>query len=97
MATYVVAPIGQSLGEIRQWDFDFNADLETGATIVTPSAVHTPPSGSAATPVLGTPSAGIVPVQLGPLSVVGQHLLDCFAVCSDGEKLQIRLSFVVNY
>jgi hypothetical protein len=97
MSTTVILDRPVGLAEIRQHDFDFSADLETGDTIVTPSAVHTPPSGAAATPTVGTPAAAVVPVKLGPLAVMGQHSLDCFAVTSNGEKLHIRLMFVVNY
>lgn len=85
MATVRNATIQQSLAEKRQWDFDFNPDLPTGVTVSSATATHTPPSGSAETPTVGTIAAGVVPVRLDTLDVIGTHVLRCNATLSDGE------------
>ena len=89
----------QSISEIRQWDFDFNDDLLTGVTVSSATSTHTPPSGSAVTPVVGTIAAGIVPVKLGPLAAgqTGTHFLTCLATLSNGEKSEIKLTFQVDF
>ncbi len=98
----VITPVKtQSLTEQRVWEFDFTDDLLAGVTVTTATAVHTPPSGSALTPLVGMASGAIVPVQLGStsgtLTVTGYHTLDCTATLSDGEKSSIRLLFNVTY
>jgi hypothetical protein len=85
MATEQTATIKQSLAEKRQWDFNFNPDLPTGVTVSSATATHTPPSGSAETPTVGTIVAGVVPVRLDTLEVVGLHELRCAATFSNGE------------
>lgn len=97
MATSVIGPVKQSLLEIRQWDFDFTDDLLDGVSVSSATATHTPPSGSAATPVVGAIASGVVPVQLGPLSVTGWHVLTCLATLNNGEKSEIRLNFEVSF
>ena len=85
----------QSLAEIRQWDIDFGPDLPTGVTVDSATATHTPPSGAASTPTVGTITGDIVPVQLGPLSVVGTHVLSVLATYSNGEISEVQLSIKV--
>jgi hypothetical protein len=91
MATVIHASVKQSLAEKRQWDFDFNGDLPSGVTVSSATATHTPPSGSAETPVVGTIAAGVVPVRLDTLEVEGNHILRCRATLSDGEISEIIL------
>jgi hypothetical protein len=96
MATERTATIKQSYAEIRQWDFDFNPDLSTGVTVSSATATHTPPSGAAETPTVGSISAGIVPVKLDTVTqVVGVHTLRCLATFSNAEKSEIILSIHV--
>jgi hypothetical protein len=96
MATIRKATIKQSYGEKRQWDFDFNNDLSTGVTVSSATATHTPPSGSAVTPTVGTIASGIVPVRLDTITqVIGTHELRCLATLSDGEKSEIILEITV--
>jgi hypothetical protein len=97
VADLIYATKHQSLDEIRQWDFDFRPDLNTGRTIASVVATHVPPSGSASTPNDGTPADGIVPVTLGPLAVTGQHQLDVLATLDNGEKSEMLLVIQVDF
>jgi hypothetical protein len=97
MADLIQARKAQSLSEIRQWDFDFSADLVTGVTVASATATHIPPSGVATTPSVGTIAGAVVPVKLGPLTVTGQHYLSCLATLSDGEKSELRVLIRVDY
>lgn len=98
MAILRTATIMQSLDEIRQWDFDFNDDLPTGVTISSAVAEHTPPSGDVGTVVVGSPSAGVVPVKLTLAALVkGTHYLSCLATYSNGEKSEIKLAIPVDF
>jgi len=100
MATLIVSSITQSTKEKRQWDFDFNNDLPTGATVSSAVATHTPPSGNALTPTVGSPVAGVVPVTLDFVSqsvALGQHQLSCVATFSNAEKSEILLYFRVDF
>lgn len=87
----------QSLAEIRQRDFDFSLDVPDGESVVSATAVHTPPSGSASTPTVGSIVDDIVPVALGPLAVLGQHLLKVTATLSNGQKSEMRVRFFVRF
>jgi hypothetical protein len=92
MATEKTATIRQSYTEKRQWDFDFNPDLNTGRTVSSATATHTPPSGVAVTPTVGVIAAGVVPVRLDSVTqVVGTHVLRCIATLDNGEKSEIIL------
>ena len=95
MADVIPATKKQSLNEIRNWDFDFSAELVGAATISSATATHTPPSGSAATPTVGSIVAGVVPVRIGPLTVAGSHKLTVLATHSDGAKSEVQLAFKV--
>lgn len=97
MADYIVSDKKQSLAEIRQWDFDFSPDLSSGVTVSSATATHTPPSGSASTPTVGTIAAGVVPVTLGPLAVTGTHYLRILATYSNSEKSEIKLRITVDF
>ena len=97
MADIITANKIQSKGEIRQWDIDFSADLQSGVTVVSATATHTPPSGTASTPPVGAIVNGVVPVRLGPLSVTGLHVLDILATYSDGEKSEVKLNILVEF
>jgi len=96
MATYKEASIQQSTGEIRIWTFDYTDDLLSGVTVASGTATHTPPSGDAGS-VTVTASSPYLYLQVGPLSVTGQHYLDGLATLSNGEKSNITLAFTVNY
>lgn len=96
MATEQRATIKQSYSEKRQWDFDFNPDLNTGVTVSSATATHTPPSGSAVTPTVGSIAAGVVPVRLDTVTQVeGSHILRVLATLSNGEKSEIILNITV--
>ena len=90
-------PKKQSKAEIRVWDVDYTRDLRTGVTVSSAVATHVPPSGSAFTPVVGTISANIVPVSLGPLTVLGTHYLIVTATLSDAQKSEVRIEIKVDY
>lgn len=86
MATIINATVKQTYAEKRQWDFDFNGDLPSGVTVSSATATHTPPSGNAVTPTVGSIVAGVVPVRLDLVTnVEGVHSLKCTATFSDGE------------
>ena len=97
MAAAITAPVKQSKTEIRQWDFDFTNDLLGGVSVSSATATHSPPSGSASTPTVGTIANNTVPVTLGPLTVTGRHLLTVTATLSNGEKSQIQLAIDVIF
>ena len=87
----------QSLLEIRQWDVDFALDLSSGITVASAIAWHVPPSGAASTPTVGVIAGSIVPVKLGPLAVIGKHLLYVLATYSNGEKSEALVRIHVEY
>lgn len=96
MATTKTATIKQSYNEKRQWDFDFTNDLETGITVTSATATHTPPSGVAVTPSVGAISGNVVPVRVDNITnVEGKHTIRCLATLSDGQKSEIILYVVV--
>ena len=97
MADLIVAAKQQSLSEIRIWDIDFSDDLKTGVTVSSATAIHLPPRGSAATPTVGVIASNVVPVTLGPLSVIGVHHLEVVATLSDSEKSIVRIQFGVIF
>jgi hypothetical protein len=103
MATIVIEDRPQGRAEVRQRDFDFGPDLETGATILSVTAAHRPPSGTPSTAYVGTIVGSVVPVKLGPINndvpLGGQHILDCFATMNtpDSEVSQIRVLFMVLF
>jgi hypothetical protein len=97
MADCITAKKRQSKAEIRIWDFDFSDDLRGGVTVVSATATHIPPSGTATIPTVGSPVANVVPVSLGPVSVTGRHYLLCLATLSDGEKSELKLKIMVNF
>ena len=83
--------------EIEQYDCDFTDHLETGDTVASATATHTPPSGAATTPVVGTISANVVPVKVGALAVTGLHYVSVLATTTGGLKHLIRLEIPVNF
>jgi hypothetical protein len=95
MATDIIAD-PQSKVEIRTHYCDFALDLPTNVTIVSAIATHTPPSGLAVVPTVVVQSPMVL-VTLGPLTVLGEHLLSVLATLSDAEKTEIRLHLPVNW
>jgi len=90
MAEFTVEPQGTT--EVRTHYIDFTADLPTGITVSSGTAVHTPPSGTATTPTVGAVMTGdILPVTTGPLSVTGRHIVTVTATLSDSQKTVARL------
>lgn len=82
----------QSSVEIRTHYVDFTADLPSGVTISSGTAVHTPPTGTATTPTVGAVMTGdILPVTVGPLTVTGRHIVTVTATLSDGQLSVARL------
>jgi len=96
MATEILVDI-QSTTEVRTHFVSFANDLPSGVTVSGAAAVHTPPSGSAATPTVGTITAGIVPVTIGPLSITGRHILTITATLSNGDLSVARLIIPVEW
>jgi hypothetical protein len=100
MAEIIQASPHQSLAEIRQWEIDFTNDLPTlpaNVVVSSATATHIPPSGAASNPVVGNIANNVVPTQLGPLTVVGLHILAVLASYSNGEKSEIRAQIKVDY
>src|SRR5512139_3372909 len=91
MAEFTVEP--QSTTEIRTHYIDFTADLPTGVTVSSGTAVHTPPTGgTATTPTCGAVLTGdILPVTTGPLGSTGRHIITVTATLSDSQKSVARL------
>lgn len=87
----------QGTAEIRTYDCDFNDDLRSGVTVQSAAAVHTPPSGSAVSPTVGTISAGIAPVTVPALTLLGLHQVAVNATLSDGNISTILLIIPVNF
>lgn len=84
--------------EVRTQYIDFTPDLPTGVTISSGTAVHTPPSGAATSPSVGVVMTGdILPVTIGPLSVVGRHIVTVTASLSDGQTSVARLVIPVEW
>lgn len=96
MADNIQAYKKQSKAEIRQWDFSFVNDLVTGVTVSTATAMHVPPSGTATTPSVSVTSP-VVSVTLGPVTVIGLHVLDVVATLSNGEKSEAHLNIQVDF
>ncbi len=96
MATLIKDPVPQSLLEIRSRTCDYTADLPTGVTVSSATATHLPPSGAAATASVAV-ATPLVNVNLGPLSVKGEHALSVLATYSDGQKSEIRIVFNVEF
>jgi hypothetical protein len=93
----VRGPVSQSLGEERVHVFDYVDDLLQGVTIESATGTLRAPSGSTeatATPVVSSP---LVYIEVGPLAETGQYVLDCDAVCSNDEVLNVRLLINVAY
>ncbi len=97
MADVLEPDKNQSMDEIRTWEFDFTADVLSGLTLASATGIHTPPTGSASTVVIGVISGFTVPVTLGPLSVTGFHYLECLSTFSDTEKSSVRIKIEVPY
>lgn len=96
MATEIIADV-QGSTEIRTHYIDFTNDLPTGVTVSSAAAVHTPPSGAAATPTVGTITAGVVPITIGPLAVLGRHVLTVTATLSNSDLSVARLIIPVEW
>jgi len=96
MATFKLSNVEQSTAEVRTWVVDFTDDLLTGITVVSGTAVHTPPSGTASTPVIAV-SSPRVNATLGPLSVKGMHYLEVRATLSNAEISSVTISIPVGY
>ena len=96
MATFLQANVEQSKPEIRTWVIDYTDDLLTGVTVSAGTAIHTPPSGTAGTPVCVV-SSPYINATIGPLSAVGMHYLEVRATLSDGEISSVTISIPVGY
>lgn len=97
MATEIVTVL-QSTAEVRTHYVDFTADLPDGVTVTGGAAVHTPPSGAATTPTVGSPQAGdILPVTVGPLLTAGRHVVTVTATLSSGDTSVARLIIPVEW
>lgn len=79
----------QGKAEIRTYFFDFTDDLPSGVTLSSATATHTPPSGSASTPTVGSPSNNVVAVTLGVQTVDGDHYLRVLGTLSNSDKALI--------
>lgn len=89
---------GQAMTAIRTWFLDFTDELPQGVTLVNASALHVPPVG-------GTPTTPVTIVQqdtqvwmtLGPVNVLGNHVVFVTYFMSDGEQDSIKLVVPVSY
>lgn len=94
--TTLSGPVKQSLSEKRTHVFDYTLDLLGGVTLSSATAVLTKPDGTTQS-LSGSVNGVLVSVTVGPLAAVGQYYLDCNAVCSDTEILNVRLIIEVGY
>lgn len=91
MAEFTVNPYATT--EVRTQYIDFTADLPSGVTVTSGTAIHTPPTGgTATTPVVASVMTGdILPVTIGPLNITGRHIVTVTATLSDSQKAIARL------
>ncbi len=94
MAT-LVQNIRHTLTEVATYYVDFAPDIPTGVTMTSATATHTPPSGTASTPVV-VRSGTQVAVSIGPFSVKGDHLLSIFAHLDNSDKVPMHLKLNVR-
>jgi hypothetical protein len=95
MATVIKAE-KQGKAEIKAYPVDFTEYIPTGVTVVSATATHIPPTGTALTltPQVATP---YVETMFGPVSVTGIHIVDVLAVLSDGQKSEVRIHIPVRF
>jgi len=96
MATEIICAV-QSVSEIRTYFADFTNDLPTGVTVASATATHTPPSGTAVNPTVGTIASNIAPITVPALTVVGTHIVSVVATLNSGDKSEIRLLIPVQW
>ncbi len=87
----------QARSEVVTWEFDYGPRMRAGENVVSAIATVIPPSGTAPVPVVGGISNNIVPVTVGPLSLVGKHFLDVLATTSLGDQVLARLELAVEF
>jgi hypothetical protein len=95
MTTQLVAQ-EQARAEVKTYPLDFSPDLLTGVTVVSTTATLTAPDGSITTPTV-VPATPFAYVTVGPLTQIGNYLLDVLATLSDSEISAIRLVIPVHY
>jgi len=93
----VRGPVAQSLNEERVHVFDYVDDMLAGVTIESAIGTLQSPDGNVATTATPTVSSPYAYVLVGPLTAIGQYILDCDATCSNGEVLNVRLLINVEY
>jgi hypothetical protein len=93
----VRGPVAQSLNEERVHVFDYVDDLLEDVTIESATGTLHTPAGDTETMETPTVSSPFVYITVGPLTEVGQYVLDCDATCSDDEVLNVRLLINVAY
>lgn len=89
---------GQAMTAIRTWFLDFTDELPQGVILTDATATHVPPEGGAVT----TPAAIVqqdtqVWMTLGPVDILGNHVVYVNYFMSDGEKDSIKLVVPVSY
>lgn len=95
MTTELVAQ-EQSRAEVKTYPVDFGPDLLTGISVVSAIAMLTLPGGNTVVcdVLVVTP---IVYATVGPLTELGDHLLDVVATLNDAEISTVRLTIPVHY
>jgi hypothetical protein len=71
-------------------------NLPAGVTLVSGTATHIPPEGSATTPTI-TIVGSVAIVYFGPLSVKNAHELRVLLTYSDGSKYEFKHNVQVNF
>ena len=70
-------------------------DLQEGEVVVSATATHTPPSGSALTitPTVATPYVNLI---LGPFGVPGVHYVKVQAVGDSGSPSKPEIEYIID-
>jgi len=95
MATYA-SQYTQSTREEATYTVDFTNDLPTGGSVTGGTAVHVPPTGSAASLTISTTSPYVY-VTLPASQSTGVHYIDVTATMSDGDTPTVRIEVDVVY
>ena len=87
----------QSMKERRTHFVDYHDDIPDGVTLNSVTATHTPPSGTPETPTVVMSLNPVIQITIGPLSVVGNHLLSVLAAYSNGDKSEVLIDIAVSF
>lgn len=86
-------PIKTTTTEIQPVSITIS-NLQSGETVSSATATHTPPSGDALT-ITPSVSSPTVTLLLGPFAVVGNHIVKVQAVGDNGSKPEVIFNIQV--